>query len=412
MTKKTGRNRRFIITKNLIMMLVVLVVGLLAVWSWFTINRTVTASNISVKAAFPNEIGLANVRYNSAGEDIGPDVFSGQLTFTGAKLTKDCTGDGETLIVPDFSIIKDKNTAIQKGRQVNIGGVWEEALSQIDEQKILNNNPEEKVEARYVEIPFYARAQTKSVNLAATSYLTAPDEANLSNANGSKKSAYGSFSPDSIVGAVRVALLARGAYVTQTYESGAVTASTVNYTNTNNETNERHLTCLWLPRPDLHLNVTNTGLTTDWTLSRGLNDPDGATYKHVFYKPVSTDASPKTYTAKNSSGDSSTITISKDKGVGVEEVTWEDGDDNFAVTSESTVSGSDYPTLGKTVDISNVSESDYLKVSTLRKDAGVPSSTTDYYVFRYTLRIWLEGEDLESRRAMDSGEYNLHLEFR
>ncbi|MCR5653067.1 MAG: hypothetical protein K6F88_04625 [Ruminococcus sp.] len=414
--------------KNLIILLVVLVVGLLAVWSWFTVNKHVEANTINVKAAYPNEIGLAEVDYDADGVDQGPKTFTGELNFnTDVTLTKDCTGDGETLIVPSFSVIKDKDTATKKGREVSIGGAWEEALSQVEAEKIKNVDPEAKVEPRYIEYQFYARSQTKNIYLTAGSYLSASDE-HLTGANipQGKNSSYGSFSSDSIVGAVRVALLAQGAYVEQSYNSGVATTTQLSFSNANNTVNyQRHLSCLWLPRPDIRMNVSNTGLTTDWTLTRNITfsgstptaptDLDELnndfTYFHSFCKPAAagTNKSPA-YQAKWGTN-STQYAINKKEGVAVQKKLAGD-DEHFVVTSKSTVSANNYPTFGKDFVVSDVSESDNLRVSNLRKAANVPGSETNYYVYKYTLRIWLEGEDSESRRAMDGGQFRLHLEFR
>ncbi len=428
MANNAGPSRRFIISKNLIMMLVVLVAGLLAVWSWFTVNKVVTANNISVRSAFPNEIGLAEVNYDENGNDRGPKTFSGKLEFnTDVTLTKDCTGDGESLIVPSFSIIKDKDTATKKGREVSIGGAWEDALSQTEVEKIRNVNPDFAEEPRYIEYEFYARSQTKDVTLASTSYLSASNEhLNDSEIPAGKKSSYGNFSSDSIVGAVRVALLAQGAYVEQDYPNGDATTKTLEFHNeAGNVSYKRHLTCLWLPRPDIKMNVSNTGKTNDWTLERDIkyagqtplaptdSHDNDITYFHTYYKPAGA-GTPKSpaYEAKWKTN-STQYQINKNEGVVVQKKT-AGTDEHFVVTTKESVKSDTYPVLGTDFKASSVgaSESDYLRTSRLRQDAGNPDSETNYYVYKYTLRIWLEGEDLESRRAMDGGQFNLHLEFK
>ena len=37
--------------------------------------------------------------------------------------------------------------------------------------------------------------------------------------------------------------------------------------------------------------------------------------------------------------------------------------------------------------------------------------TTGYYVYKYTLNLWIEGEDAEARRSMNKGVFNLELSF-
>ncbi len=423
MATETGRNRRFILTKNLIMMLVVLVVGLLAVWSWFTMNRTVTADNISIKAAYPNEIGLAKPVYNANGTDTGPGEFVDSISFSGAKLTKDCTGDGKTLIVPDFSVTKDRNAAIKKGREVNTAGVWEEAFSQRDQQSILNVDPEAKVETRYIEYEFYARSQNKDINLNAVSSLTTPGEATLTSGySTNKESAYGAFSSDCIVGAVRVALLAQGASVSQSYTASGVTPYNLSFVNSNGDINERHLSCLWLPRPDLLLEAdpNNSGSAKNWAVYRNIKNLAGyttshsgtfKTYEHTFYSPVNTDTeNPIVNSGKWNSDSPSSYPISKQTGSIVEEKTA--GEDEHFVVSANTFTNNTCPTLGQNVKVSDVGDDEqYLVKSTLRKTPTDSNTEVEYYVFKYTLRIWLEGTDPESRRAMDGGEFDLDLQF-
>lgn len=437
MAKNPSRNRRFIMTKNLIMMLVVLVVGLLAVWSWFTINKTVTANQIRIKADLPGEVSLAKALKtyeNGTLVNEGPDVFSSSINFTSDyQFTKDCTGDGKTLLVPDFSVIKDKEEAIKKGRIVNLNGPWEEALSNVEVDAIKAYNPDEKVEARYMEFEFYARSRSKSVTVMANSKLVAESGA-LNTYSDTKKSSYGNFNVDGLVGAMRVALVCQGASgVSQRISSGAITKTNGIYTSADTTATLNPLgeevTMLWVPRPDVKLNPDplNDGRTDNWTLTTGVTSSqfDGETYKHFFFAPVSTETTgTKKYPIRITDSNNNTFDIDenngviKTTGVGVEEVEGTAAANSVVVTSSSNASANP-PTLGQEVNASNFKATGYNDSLTPSSLSRIPNQPYDsqsnaawYYVFKYKLRIWIEGTDSEARRAMNGGAFSLDMRFK
>lgn len=428
-------------TKNLILMLVILVVGLLAVWSWFTVNKEVQSNGMFVQARYPNEVSLAPVveYYNNDGSfnHEGPGVFSGQLSFPIDPdekyiFTKDCTGDGDTLLVPDFSVLKDKDKATKEGRLVNVNGAWEEALSNIDIKKIKQNNPETELEARYMEFPFYVRSSTKSFSVTSMSCVKSDTESNngrlsdsISDTSNPKKSSYGNFNSDALVGAIRVAFLTQAVTdVQQSFNSGSVTATTATLqTSANSQTVGRELTMLWVPRPDIHLDVSNTGRTDDWGITTGvlpnttlLHEAENRCYTHDFYLPTSTSATPESYAAKGTVGNNP---IEKKKGTGVTLKGENDLGTNgsaFLVTNKDGVTQTGYPILGDEFDVSNsLSYRDYVNAVNIVRDSSIPDSDTNrdnYYVYRITMRVWIEGTDSEARRAMDGGGFNIHLEMK
>ena len=434
MTKQPSHNRRFIMTKNLIMMLVVLVVGLLAVWSWFTVNQRVEANTITVRAAYPNEVSLAKVLKtytNGTLEKEGPDVFSGSIQFNSTyQFTKDCTGDGKTLIVPDFSVLKDKEEAIKKGRIVNLNGAWEEALSNNEVAEIKAKDSDAKVEARYMECEFYARSTTKNINLMPDSKLISETESNNSNLSTyttAKKSSYGDFNVDGLVGAVRVALVCQGASdVQQTIASGEITKTGGKYNTQATLSNYgEEVTMLWVPRPDVKLNPDphNSGATNDWSLTTGVSSGD--TYAHNFFQPAAAATGTNKYAIRvenydgstNDFGTDSANCLSKNKGTGVQEVAGTDVDHNVVVSSSS-VTPTTYATLGQETNVSNFKTQGYndsLSASSLARIPNQPytsSNSAYYYVYKYKLRIWIEGTDSEARRAMDGGSFSLDLKFK
>lgn len=427
-------------TKNLILMLVILVVGVLAVWSWFTVHMDVTASGLSVQVRYPNEISLAPVvsYYNADGSfnHEGPGAFDGTLNFPINPedkyiFTKDCTGDGETLIVPDFSVLKDKDKAAKEGRIVNVNGTWEEAMSNLDIKKIKENNPETELEARYMEFPFYLRSSTKSFSIASMCCVKSDTEKTsngsladaITDTSNAKKSSYGNFNSDALVGAIRVAFLTQAVTdVTQSFNNGAVTSSTATLqTSANSQPVGRELTMLWVPRPDIHLDISNTGRTDDWGISTGVlpttvlpHEAENRCYTHDFYLPSSNSGvTQESYAAKGTVGNGPVV---KNKGTGVALKGEDDLGSAFLVTDKDRVTTRNYPVLGKEFDVSSsLSYRDYVNAISLTRDSTIPESDTNkdnYYVYRITMRVWIEGTDSEARRAMDGGGFSIHMEIK
>jgi hypothetical protein len=446
MANITSPNRRFIIAKNLIIMLVVLVVGLLAVWSWFTVNQQVQANNIKVTAAYPNKIGLAKViKYydntNSNEYTEGPDAFQSQLSFQPEKdfeFTKDCTGDAKTLIVPDFSVTKDKDDATRNGRIVNLNGEWEEALSNTEVEKIKAKAADTAVEARYIECEFYVRSKTKSMVLSSSSYLKSETEMNGNNLftelddNDPKKSAYGRFNVDALVGAMRVGLVAQGASnVSQALDNTGNISIVAGVPQTSATLTTEEAALVWVPRPDVKLNTTSN--TDDWEITRVTQ---GDTFKHTYFEPEAPNSATSDYFDTQVICSNNTVTpndtnnykkiysrlfikpgntlnldndIIKKKGRGVKSVECNNGQGKVLV---SQVGENGLPYIAQEKNLTDsLSFTDSLTACSLPKAENI-NETDNYYVFKFKLRIWIEGSDSEARRAMDGGKFALHLEFR
>ena len=73
-----------------------------------------------------------------------------------------------------------------------------------------------------------------------------------------------------------------------------------------------------------------------------------------------------------------------------------------------------YPTLGQSVKITGEpSQANLLtsKAIQFTPEEGDNRETTGYYVYKYTLNLWIEGEDAEARRSMNNGIFSLELDF-
>ena len=416
MTKKAARPpRRLMITKNLILMLVVVVIVFLAVYAWYANTSTVTASGTTVSAANPESVQVARPFRGSyplstdsteSDFDSEKDGFRDTINFpdTGNitdNMFKDVTSDGKSFILPTFI-----SGEVADGRRVVSDGEWSTALSS---KTALNDDVEGNEEDyNYLSTDFYVRSSSPDVKVKSTSYLVTASESetpqkpltgseNSLRKNGSEAGIFDKdygvtdyrISSDAIAGAIRVSLV--GAQVkgregtnertdifdnNQTFDA----ASAVNF--------------LWLPRPDMLLNTSND--KSAWRLTTGITSNSGAdaltTFRHGCYIPLNN----TTKGVRNRLYyDSALSEVSGMTSGGAEENT------RFHV-SKTTPSGSSYPILGADADVSPVNKyANYM----------IQDGQSRYYIYKYTLNIWIEGEDKEARRALDKGEFSIHLDF-
>lgn len=398
--KHTISRRRLFFTKNLIMMLVMVVVVIMAISAWFSLSKTVTADGIEVKADSTEiDIAPAIKTYNAdrTVKTDGPGEFTDKLIFNGEYIfNKDCTGDGETLIVPEFNVTKDFKSVKQIGKEVNLNLDPDNAKSNIDSENYKLLHPDQDApEYQYIQCEFYVRSKNPVLELDAQSQLLSRTEKNngslsteITDANNSKKSAYGNFNVDGLVGAMRVALIGEGCtYVNQnwTTSGGVNTVITTGDGAPTTIRNSAEKQLLWLPRPDVYLNIPNDDRLDNWTLHTNVasnSDEGRESYKHSYYKR-------------------------KASGSGVELVE----NDNSPRTKISSGTNSGHPSLGTNVNISDFTYSDELETLQLVESKASLSDKKDYYVTKYTMKIWIEGTDKEARRAMDGGEFDLKLSF-
>ena len=421
MAKNASPKKRLFIAKNLIMMLVLAVTITLAVFSWFTQHSSATANGINIRTkAVGIEIAKCIKGYNSDGDVIrdGPGEFVSRLTLEDIPpLSKDCTGDGDwyretgendstvdikTLIVPEFNVSNQSENVKQKGKEVNLNVQAAKALSNLDAEDYHRKNENKDIpEYQYIAVEFYVRSHSQELTLSSDSKLMARTEADGSSLQYptyslvvdegppvvtkpvDKTSAYGGFNVDGLVGAMRVSLIAQPAdEVTQTWSEDANPKTHMySVTSANSTLGAPVKQMLWLPRPDVYLNIGST--LNDWTLDTGVTSDrhNGDSYKHTYYK--------------RNSGDTG--------------VTYVDNDTSAVV---STISGSNV-VLGQNINISRnlVHPVQNSEKSTLVVNSSNKTVSDNYYVTKYTMFIWIEGTDAEARRAMDGGQFDLELNF-
>ena len=406
MKNQASRFRHLFLSKNFIMMLVALVVIIVAVSAWFTGRVNAEAQGISVRTNNSGiDIAPCIKTYNNDYTQVlsdGPGEFKNGLSFPDdltdeqraflgnrLSLSKDCTGDGKDLIVPDFNVTKDyEHVRETTGKEVNLNIAGNDAYSQEQARIKKLQNPEKNTpEYQYLQFEFYVRSKEPTIYLRADSRLRAKAETNgsiftvITDKTNSKKSAYGDFNVDALVGAMRVSFIAEACNaVTQNWIPENET-SRLDYTHvTVRSPAVKQL--LWVPRPDVKLNIpAEKGNITNWYLSE---ERSGDTYQNSYYK-------------------------NKDDNSGLQFVS--NDTDSKTVVSPCPVTGQ-HPTLGANRNLSDFSSLQDFERETVTLPIKDNNNLTDtYYLTKITMNIWIEGTDSEARRAMDGGEFNLILTF-
>lgn len=406
-------DKRFVITKNLIMMLVMLVVIFVAIFAWYSNNDTVTASGTQISAKSADNVELAVPEKDSNGDDIFPisnDKWTTNLEFSDSgylkNFVKDITSNGIQFAVPNFEAAK----GLKDGRKVIADDVWTEGLS--SKVALSNNSTLDDDQYNYISLDFYVRSKSKDINVTSESFLAAGSETGFKDSNNKisaakalkgtdiyRCSSYGAqehteeaFSSDAVIGAMRVSLV--GAPV------NAVNADLPDRTETSPDSTLRFL---WLPRPDIHLNTADN--SNNWTLTTEINTSNqlaAETYCHSFYegKIVEGTSVKKGLTAK---------TYYDDQVYTPSDTTGKSTPDYFFVSNGVKKYSNDVslPSLGRSAAIAG----DALESSKNIEFTDGDEKINGYYVYKYTLNIWIEGEDAEARRSMNNGVFSLELDF-
>jgi len=247
------------LTKNSIVMIVMLVVIVLATMAWFTLSRYAEAVNV-VSGTEKTEHIMFALEKSGDNSPVGEEYF-GHLQFqdkinellTGSGNTaletfnQEITGDGRNFYVPEEFVTINNVVTVKDGT------TYRTAVANKD----------------YVSLTFYVRTvksdEVKNLCISKNSHLDtgkAPLTALLtdgttddSEISENKKSIYGDFSRNGIGGAVRVSL--------------------IEHKNDNTE----NVKFIWIPRPDLSLQWKSNG----FVLYKGVADNTYGTYDHNYY---------------------------------------------------------------------------------------------------------------------------------
>lgn len=383
MIKKTGvMDKRLLIAKNSIMMLVMLVIIFLAVMAWYFVNGTVTAGSTTASASSVGELKMAlpeaDGSYPTDESKYKNSLSAAELSAYVHPLFLDTTSDGKDFILPDFSNAED----IATGKVVNISGEWEKAHSYAE---AVGSDQIDDKDYQFLSFDLYLRSEQNDISAEASSYLQSDSEASnraLNNPTEAKKSSYGNFSVDSLVGAIRTSIV--GANVRS--KSG----STVTYTNgtgtTTNYAAASSARFLWVPRPDIHLKVKDGNTPLDvgsWQLET-TNLP-AETSRHDYY------------TGNYDENDNKVSVTRHEGGLTYAHASTGGKTGGANGTQKVPVLGDDYQIAGSFDGDSNAQT--------------ITFGAKEYYLYKVTVNVWIEGTDSEARRAMDGAKFNLFLSF-
>lgn len=434
MLKHAG-HRRLIISKNLILMLVLLVVVGISIFAWFTSNEEAEASGISIKAKAVDYVELALPEKVNDMDSFpkSNDSWDTEIDFKSSgyfkDLVKDITSDGEQFVIPNFEV-----GLLEQGRRVITDDIWEEGLS--SKEALTNTRVNDDDQYNYISLDFYIRSKNRNISIESNSFLAAGSEVgyngtttssnNIKPLKGSdiyRISTYGAaegkqnaFSADAIVGAMRVSLI--GAPVDGISTNGSGITSETTFDGGTWEA-KSDLRFLWLPRPDLYLKTDND--SNNWKLYTGIkptgnvaqNDLTAAqinaladeSYAHSFYNGNIITGDVKKGLTEGRYSDSSVKNISDTTHPDVFKVSQTTGDTHLGDQGY-------YPKLGQKYRIASgareSSKNIQFSAGTAQNDN---RDTSGYYVYKYTMNIWIEGEDAEARRSMNSGVFNMELNF-
>lgn len=241
MKNSTASNRKtgIMITKNLIILVVLVFVAVLSMWAWFTNNSSATADGINVTCKAPDSLEIAIVPHtNDSTKKIVPgnDDYCSSITLGSQEFVKnlnknfsEVTSDGVTFLKP--TLIQSNGVASPDPE-----GEWSVA------------EPND----RYLSFDLYIRSKGQhSVFLDKGSKFSTVSS--ILNGEGAGNLSPGTtISKDAIVGAARFSVF------------------------TNDDAKTRKL--LWIPRPDLYF-------TSDAVGSEILAEDvqSGVTYKHQYW---------------------------------------------------------------------------------------------------------------------------------
>ncbi len=437
-------DKRFVITKNLIMMLVMLVVIFIAIFAWYSNNDTVTASGTQISAKGADNVELALPKADGS-FPISNDDWDTTLKFEDSgylkNLVKDITSNGKQFAVPTFEAAK----GLKDGRKVIADGVWTDGLS--SREALINDSTLDDDQYNYISFDFYIRSKIKDVNITGESFLAAGSEIGYqddehqeagakplvkksetdsiyrTSSYGIAESQVGSFSSDAIVGAMRVSLV--GCLVDGVETENGVKKETTY--NGGTWADNSALSFLWLPRPDIYLKTDDN--SNNWKLFTGikpsynaqtdssltddqiaeLNNIAAQTYCHSFYEGNTVNGGVKKTMTPHKYNDTVVKAVDGAETNSVFKVSNTKNDSQLGATGHT-------PTLGQSAKITGNPDQTHLDTSKqiqFTKGTGkkADNDTTGYYVYKYTLNIWIEGEDAEARRSMNKGVFSLELDF-
>lgn len=353
--KKQPSHNRHMISKNSILVLVMLVCIFLSTWAWFASAEEATATGLTISTKTPTtlELALPNEDGSYPKDDAS---YKSTLKFNTVEsinriMEADVTSDGLNFIIPT-------TTQGDGVRTVKADGVWKRATAKVD----------------YVSIPFYIRSQDPDIFISKYSQV---DATLTSNGNVVNQSDVTGISRNAIVGAMRVSIVDM---------TRSINESTYKPRSSN-------IKLLWIPRPDLYL---DTPQTSNWKLLTNIQNtsplPEGVevgeTYRHKYCKIQ------KSSEENNNEGEGVNVNVTADDAVASQYRG--NGITPILGVDKSIGNGKYYNDSGQPHDMEKVSDME---------------NGTKYYVYKFVMNIWIEGSDAEARRILNQGEFNIDISF-
>lgn len=327
--RKTGR----MIAKNLIVLFTVALAGFYGIQAWFTDKQSADADGISVECQAPDGIEIAVVKH----EDPAPtdkdykntiELNSENYSFIKDIKMTEVSSDGYTFYKPP---LKQENGVASP---IVDADEWEQANSSV----------------HYLSFDLYVRSKSKfDIYLDGKSKIR-PNANILTGENAENKSDFGESG------------VSEG--ISRDCVTGAVRFSVANY-----KTNETMPKLLWIPAPNIFLNVNSD--TTKYSVST--NEHSGESYSHSYYVKNG-----KWEITSVSAGENSPlgkVLVANNKGF------TDDGDYTYQLGTKK-------------------------KIMTLEKKDATPDGK---YTGMVTCNMWVDGEDAEARLALVNGKFKANL---
>lgn len=331
--RKTGR----MIAKNLIVLFAVALAGFCGIQAWFTDKSSADANGINVECQAPDGIEIAVVKHGA--DAPAPTAYKNTIELNSKnysfindiKMTE-VSSDGYTFYKPP---LKQEN------------GVATPILD-ADEWELANSS------VHYLSFDLYVRSKSKfDIYLDGKSKIS-PNAKNLTGENADNKSDFGESG------------VSKG--ISRDCVTGAVRFSVANY-----ETSETMPKLLWIPAPNILLNVNSD--TTQYSVNTKMHS--GKSYSHDYYEKSGSEWVKKSVSAD---GDSplGKVLVANSKGF------TDNGDYTYELGSKK-------------------------KIMTLSLEKDTTQNDIDIYTGMVTCNMWVDGEDAEARLALVNGKFKANL---
>lgn len=399
-------NRHSLMAKGILVLLSLLVLIFAFTFSWFTIAEPDSQANgLIIKAHssadFEYAIGFKTEQtYNNYYHTAFTNQTDGELNLkelyavdeNGNRIQDAEHHDMQFDLLYDYTPIDVTGDGVTLVRPAMDYGNWKVNSAS-------RNYSIAKPNSQYISFDLIVRAKgPTTLSLDTTSYAKgacesyAGDYSNLVGSSVTRKSTYGNFSRDALVGALRVAFIGYNNSGDPDFDKDALLNEEQTVYNSTPE-------LLWVPRPDIYLNNDpdnnpNNGdsrelETSGWSLATGItpstkfnlkstsrDKSDYSTYVHEYYNIAEV-------------GENETPSYVLD---------------NASTTKISSFDGDNHVTFGQSSQILEVNVLDDTDNDGVHDD-------DEYYYGKVRVRLWLEGADTESRRALAGGQFSVNFDL-